>query len=261
MGYSLDHNGYMCLHHDSGRTFISRDVIFCESTFSFFTKPISAPIPNPQLSTKPPIFIPIHPQSISCIGPSHTPFKSAPSPLSLGPSPLPTSDHIPSSPISPNSQSPSTRVTNFPSKVPALSSSSTSPPIPDFIDTVLPLKHSMVTRSQTNSLRSRLLTDGTIMWPPPKPTASLATSSTSSFPTSVLDEPTSYTKASKHLEWQSAMATELDALLFTRTWDLVPPSFHYNILGSKWVLKAKHRVDGIIEHQKVRLVAQGFHQQ
>jgi hypothetical protein len=34
-----------------------------------------------------------------------------------------------------------------------------------------------------------------------------------------------------------------------------------NIVGSRWVYRIKHRVDGSIEHYKARLVARGFTQQ
>lgn len=57
------------------------------------------------------------------------------------------------------------------------------------------------------------------------------------------------------------MSLEFDALIRNQTWVLVPPSSSYNLLGSKWVLKTKSRVDGSLECRKARLVAQGFHQQ
>lgn len=56
------------------------------------------------------------------------------------------------------------------------------------------------------------------------------------------------------------MATEFDALLHNQTWDLVPSTLTYNILGSKWILKSKRRADGSLERCKAHLVAQGFHQ-
>ncbi|KAF5470864.1 hypothetical protein F2P56_011352 [Juglans regia] len=57
------------------------------------------------------------------------------------------------------------------------------------------------------------------------------------------------------------MQHEFQALLTNHTWDLVPPSPQFNILGSKWVLKTKRRADGSLERRKARLVAKGFHQQ
>ncbi|KAF5467794.1 hypothetical protein F2P56_012010 [Juglans regia] len=120
----------------------------------------------------------------------------------------------------------------------------------------------MVTRSQSNTSRPLHRTDGTIPWPPSKTTASLILSSPcdSSQPT-VPEEPVSFTEASKHSEWRLAMAAEIDALLHNHTWDLVPSSPSYNLLGSKWVLKTKRKADGTLERRKARLVAQGYHQQ
>lgn len=57
------------------------------------------------------------------------------------------------------------------------------------------------------------------------------------------------------------MTIEFDALLQNQTWDLVPFSSTYNLLGSKWVLKSKCQVDGSLERCKARLVAKRFHQQ
>lgn len=57
------------------------------------------------------------------------------------------------------------------------------------------------------------------------------------------------------------MHAEIDALLTNHTWDLVPPSSAYNVLGSKWILKSKRKVDGTLKQHNAKLVAQGFHQQ
>lgn len=57
------------------------------------------------------------------------------------------------------------------------------------------------------------------------------------------------------------MVTEFQALIQNKTWILVACSSTMNILGSKWVLKTKHRVDGTLEHCKARLMAKAYHQQ
>lgn len=57
------------------------------------------------------------------------------------------------------------------------------------------------------------------------------------------------------------MDVEFQALMHTRTWQLVPPSSSHNVLGCKWVFKTKHHSDGSVERRKARLVAKGYHQQ
>lgn len=54
------------------------------------------------------------------------------------------------------------------------------------------------------------------------------------------------------------MATEMVALLKNQTWDLVPLSPSFNLLGSKWILKTKRHADGTLEGRKACLVV---HQQ
>jgi hypothetical protein len=57
------------------------------------------------------------------------------------------------------------------------------------------------------------------------------------------------------------MNVEFDALLWNRTWELVPPSHHFNIIGCRWIFKIKWWADGIIERYKTRLVPKGYNQQ
>jgi hypothetical protein len=56
------------------------------------------------------------------------------------------------------------------------------------------------------------------------------------------------------------MAEEFSALSQTNTWTLVPRPPGTNIVGSKWIFKTKHRLNGSIEKHKARLVARGFTQ-
>ncbi|XP_035540011.1 uncharacterized mitochondrial protein AtMg00820-like [Juglans regia] len=109
----------------------------------------------------------------------------------------------------------------------------------------------MTTRSKSHITRPLLRQDGTILWPPPKHSAALSTLS------SIPDEPTSYTEASKFPAWRAAMASEFEALLRNKTWSLVPPHPSQNLLGSKWVLKTKRLANGIIERRKLVLLPKG----
>ncbi len=60
--------------------------------------------------------------------------------------------------------------------------------------------------------------------------------------------------------WEQAIHEELATLHTTGTWTLehVPPGA--NVIGSKWVFKAKKDASGKVIHYKARLVMQGFSQ-
>ena len=44
------------------------------------------------------------------------------------------------------------------------------------------------------------------------------------------------------------------------TWTLAPQEPYMNVVGSKWVFKAKLKADGTLNRLKVKLVAKGYHQ-
>ncbi|VVA25187.1 Hypothetical predicted protein, partial [Prunus dulcis] len=106
-----------------------------------------------------------------------------------------------------------------------------------------PVRHQMVTRSQTGTLK-----------PSSRYALHLQVDSTNV-------EPSCFSKAIKRTEWRTAMATEFSALHRCGTWTLVPFQYHMNVLPNKWVFKIKRHSDGSIERYKARLVANGFHQQ
>ena len=60
--------------------------------------------------------------------------------------------------------------------------------------------------------------------------------------------------------WKKAMGEVFGTLIRNYTWDLVPYSPQYNIVGNKWVFKLKLNPNGNVERYKSRLVAKGFHQ-
>jgi len=62
------------------------------------------------------------------------------------------------------------------------------------------------------------------------------------------------------LQWEKAILEELATLEAAGTWVLEEPPPGANIIGSKWVFKAKKDAAGIIARFKARLVAQGFSQ-
>ena len=56
------------------------------------------------------------------------------------------------------------------------------------------------------------------------------------------------------------MQEEYNALLKSRTWDLIPLPANRQAIGYKWVFRVKEIVDGSINKFKARLVAMGFYQ-
>jgi hypothetical protein len=133
LGYSSHHKGYKCLHIESGRMYISRDVVFHENRFPFAAVTSSteslSPIPA---SVLPPI---IFPSSVST-RPSH--------PVTVSPS---MSSSSQSSPSSADQRMPSSF--SGPDDLPVRT-------------------HPMCTRSMNNIIQKRQLTDGTIRYPIPR---------------------------------------------------------------------------------------------
>ncbi|KAJ3481674.1 hypothetical protein NLJ89_g12191 [Agrocybe chaxingu] len=60
--------------------------------------------------------------------------------------------------------------------------------------------------------------------------------------------------------WEKAIQEELSVLKAAGTWELVDTPDGVNIVGSKWVFRAKKDAAGNIVRYKARLVAQGFSQ-
>ena len=76
-------------------------------------------------------------------------------------------------------------------------------------------------------------------------------------------EPASLAEAKRHPDWpdwEQALAEELTTLHEAGTWEIVELLPGVNIVGSKWVFKAKKDAEGNVAHKKARLVAQGFSQ-
>jgi len=73
-------------------------------------------------------------------------------------------------------------------------------------------------------------------------------------------EPFAFSDPDQYAVWHNVMCDEIAALHSNRTWSLVPFHSFMNVVGSRWVYRIKHRVDGSIERYKERLVARGFTQ-
>ena len=57
------------------------------------------------------------------------------------------------------------------------------------------------------------------------------------------------------------MDAEYNALMQNKTWTLVKPQSHKNIIGCRWTFKIKRDSNGAILKHKARLVAKGYTQQ
>lgn len=71
-------------------------------------------------------------------------------------------------------------------------------------------------------------------------------------------EPRSVVVALMNPKWKAAMAEEYEALFKNQTWSLVPYKGDMNLVGNKWVFKAKFNADGTLQRYKARLVAKGL---
>ena len=76
-----------------------------------------------------------------------------------------------------------------------------------------------------------------------------------------LSQPTCFDEAAKQKEWIDAMNNEIEAIERNNTWDLVDLPADKNVIGVKWVYKAKLNEKGEIDEHKARLIARGFSQQ
>lgn len=59
-------------------------------------------------------------------------------------------------------------------------------------------------------------------------------------------------------DWVATMESEFEALLVNDTWTLCWQPHGRHMIHNKWVYKQK--LDGSIDHYKVRLMAKGFEQ-
>ena len=76
-------------------------------------------------------------------------------------------------------------------------------------------------------------------------------------------EPTSLADAMRRPDWpqwEAGILEELATLRTAGTWELADPPAGVNVVGSKWVFRAKKDAAGNIVRYKARLVAQGFSQ-
>ncbi|KAJ4755932.1 polyprotein [Rhynchospora pubera] len=257
LGYAHNQKGFRCLHIDTNRIFISRNVQFDEQVFPFAAQHFSASTSlgdkSDDLNFTGPPLLQLY---LQAMGPSRQPEPTTVQPRPG--TPVTTSEILPAQDVpllapnlnmspAPATQSDRVQQQHTPVLTPQLqlvttSNAETQSPIPN-PPSIQPSTHHMVTRNRDNTRKKRCFPDHV---------AYLASTSI---------EPTSFTQANALPEWRAAMAKEIDALAHNQTWVLVPPPPDQRVIGSKWVFKIKRHSDGSIERYKARLVAKGYHQQ
>ncbi|CAH9140808.1 unnamed protein product [Cuscuta epithymum] len=264
IGYAPGYKGYRCLDPTTGRVYVSRDVVFHETSFPYPTLSSCTPTSSPDTSQSslssplssyptnvqspfPSTTLPVLPSQYTTT--SHAPgypitssspvTSSAQPTVSVSPAHIP--DANPSSPPACLPTSPSPTPPSSPPHTPTPSPPITPPvsihPTPPLVQNV----HPMRTRAKDGIYKPRTILSLTSVECPP--------------------DPTCFSQANKSLKWRAAMAEEFNALITNKTWDLVPHDSTKNVVGCKWVYKTKYNSDGSIERHKARLVAQGFNQQ
>jgi hypothetical protein len=76
-----------------------------------------------------------------------------------------------------------------------------------------------------------------------------------------VDELASFSEAlhsSDRDEWMTVMQEEMSSMDKNNVWELVDLLLGRKTIGNKWVLKVKHKADGLIDRYKLRLVAKGY---
>jgi len=75
-----------------------------------------------------------------------------------------------------------------------------------------------------------------------------------------VDDPIHFEYAVKNEKWIEVMDEEMNAIERKKTWDLVELPKGKEVIGVKWVYKAKSNVEGKIERHMARLVVKGYNQ-
>lgn len=224
LGYSLNQKGYRYLDPSTGWVFLSRLVVFDETTFPYSTLHIQ----TTRLSSLPSGFAPI------IFSPTTLPLTT----VSSSPSTPPAAHAAP--PL-PEPMSNITSAASLESASPLPSPMGLVSPSP--LQVVVPTTHLMVTQGKTG-----------IRKPGSKYALMINVSPN-------LVEPSNFSQANKQDHWRKAMQVEYIVLQQAKTWTLVPHTPSMNVLPKKWVYHIKLKSNGTIERYKARLVANGFHQQ
>lgn len=243
LGYDLAYKGFLLYDLDHNRTFVSRDVKFFPNKFPFKDS-ISSSSTAPIEASSPHVDIPIddHDLFIPSVGELDDTASSIDDSTDEQ-----VDDSLPSSTASPPNPP------NPPNPPPPIAREGRIRKPPTWLQDYV-----------CNFTYSSLGVSSSSLTPPTFPFLVSSALSPSYveflFNLSVVKEPTTFTEASKSLEWVDAMDRELLALSENKTWILTDLPAGKKPIGCKWVFKIKHNPDGTVERYKARLVAKGYNQ-
>ncbi|GAA0167571.1 hypothetical protein LIER_40407 [Lithospermum erythrorhizon] len=204
---------------------LSGPVVVATSSLSVPSLPSPGPNPMPKLILPPQPTQPRH----------SSPIASRPFPISH--TSVPSPQLSPSSPLPQVGMSPPSMSCLAPCPT-----SCTQPPISSISRTT--------TGRHTMSLR-----------PPPRPNFKKCVTHPHSLSiVKTESEPTCFTQANKCPLWLQAMGDEINAMLRTHTWSLVPSNSTMNIVGCRWIFRLKRDASGNVTRRRARLVSKGNHQ-
>jgi histone deacetylase 1/2 len=210
IGYSPNHKGYKCLDRETGRVYISRDVVFDENQFPFKTIPdqnqntASAdpqPISLPTVCYTEEFLTDIHP-TIESVSNSSSPSSPVTNDL--------LTEVEPSQPVANESAGVDLSIagseddTMGTSTTPSVEQSETA----EAVQSVVQPLHQMRTRLRDNIVKPKEFTDGTVRY---------NTAATLENVAKPVTEPGNLSEALKYKEWRQAMDTEYAALLKNQT--------------------------------------------
>uniref|UniRef100_A0A803Q711 Polyprotein n=1 Tax=Cannabis sativa TaxID=3483 RepID=A0A803Q711_CANSA len=264
IGYSLKHKGYKCLAN-SGRIYISRDVIFDEFTFPFFTQSTNTSLPCVHVSNDTTCVIPLAGQgshssaSVPATSSHHSTAAASP-----------RNQHHPAAVVTvPHQQQPVAAITpqplqHSPTTAPseqqphhhtAASNAPIQPPAVAATDTPPNTSQSVSTAAQTQDIPTYILAtqQPTVINSHPMITrAKVGTYKHKALMVSTT--PLTVAAAVKSPQWNAAMNSKIYALKRNKTWVMVPLPPGKQAIGCKWVFREKENTDGSTAQFKARPV-------
>ena len=73
-------------------------------------------------------------------------------------------------------------------------------------------------------------------------------------------EPSSFEEVVQHDMWQEAMVEEYDSIMKNQVWEIVLRPEGKKVVGSMWIYKVKHAINGSVEKYKASFIEKGFSQ-